>query len=114
MMKYPLAILTCSASLFLATAVMADTNSVEKIVAPGEQLAIPEGHTSVTLVPTRIDSLVLRQKHRPLYALTGTGGGIKSTDPSIIAEPVEFHVGNGIFWEALGLARVSHPALTKP
>jgi hypothetical protein len=76
----------------------------ELLPAATDQLAIPEGYTSVTLVPAEIDAWVLRQTVRPLYTLIGTGGGIKSSSPHSTKDPVEFHVGNRIFWEAIGLS----------
>jgi hypothetical protein len=78
----------------------------EPTTAPArvESLTVPEGCTSLIMVPERYDPWVFRQDARRLFLLSGTGVAIAPGSTHILNEPIEFHVGNRFFFsEGLGL-----------
>jgi hypothetical protein len=70
-----------------------------------QSVPVPEGCTSVLLVPDRFDIGVFEQDHFALWAFQGTGVARHPGGPFVVAhQPLEFHVGNRFFFEeGLGL-----------
>ncbi|MDX1681832.1 MAG: hypothetical protein R3336_01815, partial [Phycisphaeraceae bacterium] len=80
-------------------------NTASPVVIRTAELKVPTGYDWLTMVPATYDPWVYQQDDRRLFTLIGTGIAAGPGEIYVLDEPVEFHVGNELFFsDVLGMS----------